>query len=95
MIADGCNIKFPGGVQVNPGTLNDWLAMMNGFKGDQSVDINKINQLDLKNTLETDQLSKIKMQFKYNWYEVAVKDQNGRWYALKSYSSSNLVVSDP
>ena len=95
MIADGCSIKFPANVQVNPGTLNDWLAVMDGFKSDRSIDISKINQLDLKNTLETDQLNKIKMQFKYNWYEVAVKDSKGKWFALKSYSSSKLVVSDP
>ena len=35
------------------------------------------------------------MQFKYNWYEVAMKDKNGKWYALKSYSSSTLMVIDP
>ena len=68
---------------------------MDGFKHDRSIDVSKMNQLDMKNTLETDQLSKIKMQFKYNWYEVAVKDSKGKWFALKSYSSSSLAVTDP
>ena len=95
MIADGCSIRFPGKTKINPKSLNDWLAANNGFKEDQSIDLATLGILELKNTLETDQLYKIKMQFKYNWYEVAVKDKRGHWFALKSYSSSTLMVVDP
>ena len=61
MIADGCSIRFPGNVKITPATLNDWLSAMGGFKADRSIDLPVFAQLDLKNTLETEQLNKIKM----------------------------------
>ena len=61
MIANGCGIRFPGNKEMNPKNLNDFLASNNGFKEDRSIDMPVIGLLELKNTLETDQLNKIKM----------------------------------
>ena len=95
MIADGCNIKMPNGTQITPASLNQWLADNGGFKEDRNIDANKINKLDLQQTLDTNDISKIKTQLKYGGYVIAVKDSKGNWYAVSGQSKKNLIVQDP
>ena len=37
----------------------------------------------------------VKKTFKYSGYSVALLSKSGHWFALKSYSSSSLIVDDP
>ncbi len=95
MIADGYNIKMPNSTQIAPASLNQWLPDNSGFKEDRNIDANKINKPDIQQTLDTNDISKIKTLFKFGGYGIADKDSKGNRYADSGQSKKNLIVKDP
>ena len=96
MLVDGCKLNFPGTKdRVDPGTLNTWLSSKNGFNPDMSIDIPTFSKIGIEFKFEAHDIFEIKKLFKYNTYAVALQNKAGEWYALKSYSTGSLVVTDP
>lgn len=100
MVMDGCKVKVDSG-QTNPATLNAWLQKNNGYerKEDDSSEIilAEILKFGFSVIQKVEGDMAIRSAFRKGAQIILkVKDYAGpRWLAMRGFTSSTYIVSDP